>query len=482
MRRATGPLVWGGWVATALTTILAFAVRIIGLANPSRIYFDETYYAKDAWSLLTLGYNGKWAEGSDAAFSLGDTSGLSDAASFTVHPPLGQWLIAVGYVITGTGPTPFGWRISAVIAGTLGVLFVCRVAWLLSKSSVATVLAGSFLAFDGIHAAMSRIAMLDIFLSTFVLLAVWALLRDDQRRTASAWRPFLLVAGVALGSALAIKWSAIWAIAVFGLFVAYRDWQRIIAGNGQGTGHGPLAKRVSFRWLLDFTYLMFTSLVIYLLSWTSWFLSPNAWGRPGSGRVIGSGNALSDWCAYQHHILDFHQGVTEAHSFASGPATWLMLGKPTLFFSQTLTEGSGPAQLQTIGAVGNPLLWWLGIGALVWMTGAAIIERSAGYALILSAFGALYLPWFLFPTRTMFNFYSVAFVPYIAIALALALTWIIQEGKGSKWRWLTTGTSVAISVIVLLAGIWVLPTAIGIPLPIEQWFQHTLSTSWTSGG
>ena len=66
-----------GWVATAIATILAAAIRLPGLDNVRTLIFDETYYVKDAWSLLTLGYEGTWAKDVDAAFATGDVSGLS---------------------------------------------------------------------------------------------------------------------------------------------------------------------------------------------------------------------------------------------------------------------------------------------------------------------------------------------------------------------------------------------------------------------
>ena len=65
------------WVATAIATLVAALIRLPGLGNVRTLIFDETYYVKDAWSLLTLGYEGTWAKDVDTAFANGDTSGLS---------------------------------------------------------------------------------------------------------------------------------------------------------------------------------------------------------------------------------------------------------------------------------------------------------------------------------------------------------------------------------------------------------------------
>ena len=47
------------WAVTLVIGLLAFAVRLVGVDQPDRIMFDETYYAKDAWSLLQHGFEGE---------------------------------------------------------------------------------------------------------------------------------------------------------------------------------------------------------------------------------------------------------------------------------------------------------------------------------------------------------------------------------------------------------------------------------------
>ncbi len=89
------------WVATAIATLVAALIRLPGLGNVRTLIFDETYYVKDAWSLLTLGYEGTWAKDVDTAFANGDTSGLSAVGGYPVHPPTGKWLIAMGMKFFG---------------------------------------------------------------------------------------------------------------------------------------------------------------------------------------------------------------------------------------------------------------------------------------------------------------------------------------------------------------------------------------------
>ncbi|HYI52809.1 MAG TPA: dolichyl-phosphate-mannose--protein mannosyltransferase, partial [Microlunatus sp.] len=45
-----------GWLVTIAVTAIAFALRVVHLGRPNALIFDETYYAKDAYSLLRFGY------------------------------------------------------------------------------------------------------------------------------------------------------------------------------------------------------------------------------------------------------------------------------------------------------------------------------------------------------------------------------------------------------------------------------------------
>src|ERR1700750_2005423 len=50
----------GGWFWPLLVTVFAGILRFSRLSSPDAINFDETYYAKDAWSILKHGVEGDW--------------------------------------------------------------------------------------------------------------------------------------------------------------------------------------------------------------------------------------------------------------------------------------------------------------------------------------------------------------------------------------------------------------------------------------
>src|SRR5512143_1982428 len=144
-------------LAVTLTLVggLAAILRLVRLGYPDSLSFDELYYARESYSILHLGYGGRWS-GQNQAFAHGDLSGLSANPDMVVHPLVGKYMIAAG--IWMFGPTPFGWRFAGAVTGTLSVILIILIARHLMKSLVWGALAGVFLAIDGQHIVESRTA------------------------------------------------------------------------------------------------------------------------------------------------------------------------------------------------------------------------------------------------------------------------------------------------------------------------------------
>lgn len=513
------------WVATGIATVVAAVLRLVGLDRIPTLIFDETYYVKDAYSLAHLGYEGTWEGGSDLAFAHGDFSALTLKGSFIVHPPTGKWLIAAGMQVFGPD-NPVGWRISAVVAGTVGVFLLCRLAWNLFRSPAVTLVAGLFLATDGMHLVMSRTSLLDIFLSTFVLAAFLAVVKDQQQahpRLVSglrAWRGpeepdpgglgphsgsrwWLLVAGVLLGLACSVKWSGIYALAVLGLFVALREWT-----TRRRLGH-PRALRAALALdvPMDFLALVPTAIVVYILSWTGWMVHPRAWGHGVSAASGGPSSGLlavmSDLWAYHRQMWTFHNGLTTPHNYQSHPAGWLLQLRPTSFAYEKISGGcAGGNCVRNVVALGNPALWWLAVPALVVALWAVFRCRNWRVGLILCGYLAMYVPWFAYSHRTIFTFYTVAFVPFVALVLAWALGLATGQCRlrddpdeeprpggigGADPGWLELPRPVrsalalsapAVVVVVLLTSAYFYTVWTGVLIPYQEWLSRMWLHSW----
>src|SRR5690554_2601064 len=227
---------WGGPIGV---TILAAVLRLWNLGSPRSLVFDETYYVKDAWTLLHLGYEAGWPEDPNPAFESGDVDGFGTNPAFVVHPPLGKWLIALGLAVYGAEDS-VGWRISTAVAGIVAVALVTLVAWMLFRSTTLATIAGGLMAIDGHDIVLSRVALLDNFLMLLVLLGFIAVLLDrgQSKRRLDAWlatakkpdwgsalwlRPWLMTAGLLFGLASAVKWSGLYFLAVFAVYTLVMD-------------------------------------------------------------------------------------------------------------------------------------------------------------------------------------------------------------------------------------------------------------------
>ena len=69
-----------GWTASIGLTLLALFLRLWKLGSPKVFEFDETYYAKDAWSLLHFGYARGYADDANEKILDGTTTASGTAA------------------------------------------------------------------------------------------------------------------------------------------------------------------------------------------------------------------------------------------------------------------------------------------------------------------------------------------------------------------------------------------------------------------
>ncbi|HRQ00549.1 MAG TPA: phospholipid carrier-dependent glycosyltransferase, partial [Terrimesophilobacter sp.] len=231
------------WGLPITITLLAAVLRLWNLGQPGTLVFDETYYVKDAWTLLNLGFEGRWPEGANDAFNAGQVDGFLSAGSYVVHPPLGKWIIALGLTAAGAD-NAVGWRLGTAVVGILLVVLVMLIARFLFRSLFVTSLAGLFIAIDGHAIVMSRTALLDGILAFVVLLGVGAVLLDRRHHAtrlaewvrrredaslATTWgpafwrRPWLVAAGIAFGAACAVKWNGAYFLAAFAVYSVVSD-------------------------------------------------------------------------------------------------------------------------------------------------------------------------------------------------------------------------------------------------------------------
>ncbi|MFF1718425.1 dolichyl-phosphate-mannose--protein mannosyltransferase [Streptomyces sviceus] len=501
--------VWD-WLGPLLVAALAGVIRFWHLGRPRAVIFDETYYAKDAWSLLRLGYEGTWPDRKIADPQiLADPQvvSLSDTGAFVAHPPMGKWVIALGEWMFGL--TPFGWRFMTAALGTLSVLMLCRIGRRLFRSTLLGCLAGALLAMDGLHVVMSRTALLDLVVMFFVLAAFGSLLVDRDRaraRLAAALpvgedgrarpdehtgddagtgsRPWRLAAGVFLGLAAATKWNGLYVLVFFVVLTVLWDvGSRRVAGSPR-----PYLAVLNRDLGWSLLSLVPVAVATYLATWTGWFLSDDGYdrhwadGRGGTWSWIPA--PLRSLWHYETNVYDFNVGLHNPHKYQSNPWSWLVQGRPVLFDYQSPKPGQDGCTTavdcsRTVLALGTPLLWWSACGALLYLLFRWALRRDWRAGTVLCAVGAGYLPWFLYQDRTIFSFYAVVFVPYLCLAVAMMVGAILGPPGADRTR-RTRGAVAAGTLVLLIAWnfIYFFPLYTGATIPYADWHSRMWLDTW----
>jgi dolichyl-phosphate-mannose--protein O-mannosyl transferase len=474
-------LVRHGWWAVVL---LGGFLRFYNLGDPKALIFDETFYVKDAWSLIHRGYETTWPMGADARWAAGDPTGFTDSGSFVVHPPLGKFLISLPMVLFGA-QNSWTWRLSSAIFGTLAILLVMLVAKKLLGSQSAAVLAGLLFAIDGHAIVLARTALLDGFLMFFVLLAFYFLLLDrEQMRvryqldaTRVFWkRPWLVAMAAALGLATSVKWSGLYVAVFFGAYIVVSEalLRRRLASK-TWVSDGFVGQKLANLVLTVPVYL-----AVYVFNWLGWILTDGGWDRHSKG------NWWESLAQYHHDIYNFHVNLHTPHAYASNPFTWLFMLRPVSFWWQSSDCPPNPNGCAAeISAIGNPFIWWAAAIACIYLLVHYIRYRNRTEGLILLGLAAGYIPWMLYLNRTIFEFYAITFLPFTIIGLVYVLrslwyrvtpNYFNREDNTGVYRW---RLPIAIYLVsVGLISFFFLNLVWGFTTPYWYWLAHMWLGNW----
>ena len=322
-------------------TIVSLFLRLFHLGTPKGFVFDEVYYVDGARDYLAHGV---------------EVTG--NGPEFVVHPPVGKWLIATGIKIFGDNE--FGWRFMGALLGSVMIILIALIAHRLFRNTYLTIAASALMAMDGLALVHSRTALLDIYLSFFVLLATYFFL--------VRWHWWV---GFALGLAVATKWSGLYYLALIAIFALYRTFTH-------NTGRDLI--KPSLKTITQYALIPFS---IYITSWTGWFVSNRGWARDYSSNVITS------FIHYHSQMLGFHTGLVEKHSYQANPWSWLIMGRPTSFFYET-PKGCGTDHCsQEVLALAGYLPWFFFQKRTVFSFYAIVFEPFLILALIYCAYVVL---------------------------------------------------------------------------------------------
>jgi dolichyl-phosphate-mannose--protein O-mannosyl transferase len=185
--------------------LISLVLRFWGLERFNTLVFDEVYYAK---------YANYYLIGKDF---------------FNSHPPLSQYIIAIGIWLGSFLPSTadttnnlteslrstFSYRWINALTGSFIPLVVGAIAYQLNHRPSFSLLATLLTALDGLFLVESRYALNNIYLVLFGLLGhLCFLVAGESKKVNLTW---LLISGVCFGSSVAVKWNGLGFL--FGLWI-----------------------------------------------------------------------------------------------------------------------------------------------------------------------------------------------------------------------------------------------------------------------
>lgn len=382
--------------------------------------FDEIYHARTAYEYLNDMYSYE-----------------------NTHPPLGKILIAAGIQLFGMNP--FGWRFVGTLFGVLMIpVFYLLARRLVRDQKVIACLATILFTFDFMHFTQTRIATIDVFVTFFNLLSFYfmAVYLSTEPYTSKWWKQLLPLglSGVSMGLAIASKWTGIYSACglavVFFVSVGFRIREYVIAKKDiEGEFDGISCRRIcetfwGYLWktgLFCVGAFILVPALIYLLSYLPF----------EDGVTEG---LLPKLIRNQQTMWNYHRNLEATHYYSSSWYQWPVIYKPILYYSRQ----AGSNLVEGISAMGNPLVWWVGIGAFVSMVYRVFSYKDKSAAFLLIAFLAQFLPWVLV-SRLTFIYHYFPSVPFLTLMIGVSMNEILKRN-----RKMLTGLVVYVALAVVL--------------------------------
>jgi len=253
----------------------------------------------------------------------------------------------------------------------------------------------------------ARIAMLDIFMAAFVMVALWmcaAAVREPEKA-----RLCLALAGAAMGAAMAAKWNAIPLAVLPGLafFVArLAAVRRRLLLSRRGWPVPGISLAEAFVWL------GLVPLAVYTLSFWPFLFYSN---------VPGNASGLISLHAY---MLELQTQVFQPHPYQS--VWWQWIGNlRTIWYLYEEVDGAQ----RGVMLIGNPLTMLAGLLALSWCAWAAWAQRRRDAMAAVVLFVASLALWVVAPKPVQFYFHYLLPGCFLSYALALGVERLWQSGE-----------------------------------------------------
>ena len=370
--------------------LAALPLLLFGITKPSMMIYDEGYFVPEARVFI----HGAQAPSQD-------------------KPPLGKLLLSIG--IRAAGDNALGWRVAAAVCGALALVAIFLWTYLLLRDMRLAALAAAFMVFNNFWFVMSRIGMMDAFLMVFLtwsLVAFTASLMLDV--SVGRRRILFCTSGILLGLAGACKWNAIDTLAVYFLVTGALF---LIAYRPPAKAHSSLLSCAENVRQIGAPVLLLGLMVAPLASYSlSYWPLCKAIHVPFSVREV---------IAIHRQIWHFNTTTISNPTIVAPWYKWPFNLNPQAALSYL---------------VGNPVVAWGGLAAMVVCLRSFWKAFSFQEGLVFLLFAANYLQWAVTPEKGLFYYYYYPSVVILGVTIAVALRSLPPRIFG-----------VRISVILLMA-------------------------------
>lgn len=372
-------------------------------------YFDEIYFPRTAYEFLIK----------------------NQTIYENTHPHLGKIIIMWSYKLFGVNP--FGYRAMGAIAGALMIPVMYALGKKLFRNHYFAMIGAMLLAFECMHFVQTRLGTVDSYLVLFIMLTFYfmACYVDMDLRKTSYFKTLvpLFFSGIFFGCAISVKWIGFYAGAgiAFLFFVKiFSQWKSFGYGRIVYGGKALAARNSLLTCFFCLIFFIAIPALIYSLSYIPIFQIQSAAIDNEKFTIMEMADNI---IASQKHMFEYHKGVTQDHPFKSAWYTWPIMYKPVYYYSAPVkAEG----QWGTIVAIGNPLIWWTGLAALIGTAIVSLRRQDRRGLFIFAGYLSILLPWAVAPRSITFLYHYFGCVPFMILAIVYMASYFMEDNPKVK--------------------------------------------------
>ena len=340
------------------------------------------------------------------------------------------------------GDRPIGWRFMSTVFGALTLvgMYLCGLALFRNQRTAITVTLITLL--NQLLYVQSRIGMLDPFMVAFMIWGLAAFTAAwDPRLPRKTLLRYFYFSGLMFGLATACKWMGIIPLALeiglIALVFIFRIWGVEFSPSGRGQvkkndddWYSPnLWKSLRLR---DFILpLGVVPVAAYFLTFIPYLFVHREAGLPSY--------QITDFWDMQIKMWDGQQRVVTSHPYMSSWMSWPLMLRPIWYTFDK--EGARSEFFRGVVLLGNPLIMWTGLVAILYCLRDWIVRRSRTGFLISMIYFSLLLCWMVIPRKIAFYYYYVPAAMTMSLALADALQKLELKFKNARMIFLLTSAA-----------------------------------------